>query len=139
MLRYHATIDTTEGSYPNTVSGYVGQVAATTATKTVVVRHMVDLSVAKSGTPSDSALVGDTLRFVITTRNAGPSKADHVVVTDTLPAGMTFLSATRSRKAHCRVHVSSPLFNRWKEKARKRARPNRSVSSSANRRLPAPT
>lgn len=95
VLRYHATIDTTEGPYLNTVSGYVGQVAATTATKTVVVRHMVDLSVMKSGTPTDSALVGDTLRFVITTRNAGPSKADGVVVTDTLPAGMSFLAATR--------------------------------------------
>jgi len=38
--------------------------------------------------------VGDEVVFAVTARNSGPGAATGVVVTDTLPAGLTFVSAT---------------------------------------------
>jgi conserved repeat domain len=38
--------------------------------------------------------VGDTLTYTLTVDNAGPSLADNVVVTDSIPAGITFVSAS---------------------------------------------
>jgi uncharacterized repeat protein (TIGR01451 family) len=38
--------------------------------------------------------VGDDLSFTLTVANAGPSEARRVVLTDTLPTGLTFVSAT---------------------------------------------
>jgi uncharacterized repeat protein (TIGR01451 family) len=51
-----------------------------------------DLAVAKTGPATANA--GDTLLYVITVTNGGPGPAAAVVVTDTLPANATFLSAT---------------------------------------------
>ena len=42
-------------------------------------------------------LVGETVTFTVTVANAGPSPATGVVVTDALPAGLTFVSATPSQ------------------------------------------
>ena len=42
-----------------------------------------------------SALVGDTVRYVLTVQNAGPSAARTVTLTDTMPAQLTLLRATR--------------------------------------------
>ena len=41
--------------------------------------------------------VGDTVTFTITLTNAGPVSAAGVTVTDLLPAGLTFVSATPSQ------------------------------------------
>ena len=41
--------------------------------------------------------VGETVTFTVTVANAGPSPATGVVVTDALPAGLTFVSATPSQ------------------------------------------
>jgi uncharacterized repeat protein (TIGR01451 family) len=51
-----------------------------------------DLSVTK--TASSPAKVGSSLTSTITVHNAGPSDATGVTLTDTLPAGVTFVSAT---------------------------------------------
>jgi uncharacterized repeat protein (TIGR01451 family) len=50
-----------------------------------------DLSITKSDSP-DPVVAGDPLGYTITVNNAGPSDATNVVVTDTLPAGVTFVS-----------------------------------------------
>ena len=56
--------------------------------------EQADLDIVKSG--PDSVNATDTVTYVITTTNNGPSDASAVVVADTLPAGMTFVSANRS-------------------------------------------
>ncbi len=53
----------------------------------------VDLSLAKSDR-FDPAVPGSSLTYTITIANAGPGIANNVVVTDTLPAQVTFASAT---------------------------------------------
>jgi uncharacterized repeat protein (TIGR01451 family) len=42
----------------------------------------------------DPALAGQTLFYTVTVSNAGPQTAQNVVVTDTLPAGVTFVETT---------------------------------------------
>ena len=54
----------------------------------VIVTGEADLSVTKSGTPS-SVIGGTEVTYVLTGRNAGPSTARDVELTDTLPAGFT--------------------------------------------------
>src|SRR5262249_25587066 len=52
-----------------------------------------DVAVSKSVTPT-TALVGDTITMFVSVLNNGPNGASGVVVTDVLPAGMTFVSAS---------------------------------------------
>ncbi|WP_136607679.1 S-layer homology domain-containing protein [Paenibacillus dokdonensis] len=61
----------------------------------MVTPQQADLSVANTvsnATPN----VGDTITFTVTVSNNGPDRATNVVVTDSLPAGLTFVSATPS-------------------------------------------
>jgi uncharacterized repeat protein (TIGR01451 family) len=58
-----------------------------------------DLAVAKAvsnATPN----VGDTVRFTVTVMNIGPGDATNVSVSDALPAGLTFISATPSQGSY---------------------------------------
>lgn len=52
-----------------------------------------DLFVAKAAAP-DSVTVGDDLAYTVTVTNNGPDEAMGVTLTDTLPADVTFVSAT---------------------------------------------
>ncbi len=52
-----------------------------------------DVVTTKSG--PTTAAAGDTITYVITTRNLGPGDAADVVVTDDLPTGIDFVSASR--------------------------------------------
>ncbi len=55
-----------------------------------------DTAVYKSDTP-DPVMVNTTLTYVITATNAGPTLATNVVLTDTLPASVTFNSASTTQ------------------------------------------
>ncbi len=54
-----------------------------------------DLAVAQTAAPNP-VRVGDTLSYAITVNNNGPAAAGNVVLTDTLPAGVTLTAATPS-------------------------------------------
>jgi uncharacterized repeat protein (TIGR01451 family) len=65
--------------------------ANNTSTVTTTVSSSADLSIAKSGPPTVSATGAVTYSLVVV--NVGPSDADNLTVTDTLPAGVAFVSA----------------------------------------------
>jgi uncharacterized repeat protein (TIGR01451 family)/CSLREA domain-containing protein len=55
--------------------------------------EQADLEISKADSP-DPVTVGDNLTYTITVTNRGPDAATNVVVTDTLPSGVTFVSAS---------------------------------------------
>ena len=55
-----------------------------------------DLSLTKTDSP-DPVLAGELLTYTLTAHNAGPQDATGVTLTDTLPGGVTFDSATPSQ------------------------------------------
>jgi uncharacterized repeat protein (TIGR01451 family) len=59
----------------------------------VIAPDSADLSIAKT-TATTNAPAGSTFAYTITVSNAGPNAASNVVVTDTLPAQLTFQSIT---------------------------------------------
>jgi endoglycosylceramidase len=59
-----------------------------------------DLSLTKTDSP-DPIVAGQTLTYKLTARNAGPTAATNVTVTDTLPASVSFQSATSSQGSAC--------------------------------------
>lgn len=63
-----------------------------TASTIVVDSTMADLSIAQTDSP-DPVEVGSLLTYSITINNQGPANATGVVVTDTLPANVDFVSA----------------------------------------------
>lgn len=67
-----------------------------TATEETTIVRQADLSIAKTGDP-DPAVAGDSLTYSLTVSNDGPSDASGVTITDTLPDGATFDSATPSQ------------------------------------------
>ena len=56
-----------------------------------------DVAVSKTG--PTSVVLGDTLTYVVTTRNLGTENATGVVISDTLPAGLQFVRASRGASA----------------------------------------
>jgi uncharacterized repeat protein (TIGR01451 family) len=66
-----------------------------------------DLSVTKSGPASIT--VGDTFSDTIVAHNGGPSPASGVVVTDTLPGGVAFVSATPAACSLSGALLTCPL------------------------------
>ncbi len=58
---------------------------------TVAIVQNADLSIVKSH--AGTGIVGEELTFTLGVTNAGPSEANAVTVTDTLPAGLDFVSA----------------------------------------------
>lgn len=64
-----------------------------TASESTTVLPATDVSVTVTDSP-DPVLVGSNLTYTVVVTNAGPSPATSVTLTDTLPAGVTFVSAT---------------------------------------------
>ncbi len=67
-----------------------GSLPAARVTTTVVAQ--ADVAIAKAGPAT--ALASSAQVYVVTASNSGPSAASNVVVTDTLPAAVTFVSAS---------------------------------------------
>ena len=59
-----------------------------------------DIAITKSDSP-DPALVGEELVYTVTVANNGPSRASGVVLTDALPADVTFGSGEASQGSGC--------------------------------------
>lgn len=67
---------------------------------TFLVLTETDISVEKVDT-TDPVVAGGSLTYIVTVSNNGPSDAQNVVMTDTLPAGVTFVSATPDNASAC--------------------------------------
>ncbi len=65
--------------------------ANNSATATTAVTATANLSITKTDAP-DPVLAGGNITYTLTAGNAGPSAATSTAVTDTLPAGTTFVS-----------------------------------------------
>ncbi len=70
--------------------------ANNSASATTTVDRVADLSLSKTDSP-DPAVAGEQVTYTLTAHNAGPSNATATSVTDTLPAGVTYESATPSQ------------------------------------------
>ncbi|MEO8276651.1 MAG: hypothetical protein ABI639_10540, partial [Thermoanaerobaculia bacterium] len=70
------------------------------ATATTTVAASADLSVTKVDTP-DPVTAGGNITYTITVANAGPSSAATVALSDTLPAGTTFVGLTSAGGWSC--------------------------------------
>ncbi len=82
------------GSFVNVAqagSDALGGGAVVTATAAVTVQPLADVVLAKQATPT--AVAGLGVGYTLTVRNNGPSAAAAVVVTDTLPAGVSAMAA----------------------------------------------
>ena len=66
------------------------------ASGTTVVIFIADLSLAKASNP-DRVTVGQSLTYTLTVTNSGPSDATEVILTDSLPDGVSFESAAASQ------------------------------------------
>ena len=69
----------------------VGTPGAAAAAPTAV--PTADLSLTKTDS-ADPVTVGSNFTYTLTVSNAGPDRATDVVITDTLPSGVTFVSGT---------------------------------------------
>jgi uncharacterized repeat protein (TIGR01451 family) len=67
--------------------------ADNSATESTTVQPVADLALTKTDSP-DPVPVGQNLTYTLTVTNNGPNSATGVTLTDTLPAGVTFVSAT---------------------------------------------
>src|SRR4029079_17164060 len=66
------------------------------ALEATTVNPAADLALTKTGEP-DPVLVGQQLTYTLEVVNTGPQDADNVSLTDSLPSGVTFNSATPSQ------------------------------------------
>ncbi len=101
-----ATTGATGGDCPETgVINNTGTVTTSNdgsdeSSASICVQALVDLSVTKSGSPATQDLGAGNITWTMVVTNNGPSADTNVVVSDPMPAGNTFVSAT-STKGSC--------------------------------------
>src|SRR6185369_4745193 len=87
------------GSYTNTATVASDMfdlfLANNTASLAITVLGVADISVSQSAVPS-TVFVSSNLTFVVTVTNRGPFGSTGVILSNTLPSGVVFLSATSS-------------------------------------------
>ncbi len=76
--------------------------ANNTDSETTEIRAAADLSVTKADS-ADPIHVGETVQYKVDFANAGPSGATSVVVTDTLPAELTYVDGTSDPRCNAGV------------------------------------
>jgi uncharacterized repeat protein (TIGR01451 family) len=81
--------------------------ANNTSAATVTVIPIADLALTKTASPNPAG-VGSNLTYTLTVTNNGPPPASGVTLIDTVPAGVTFVSATPSQGT-CTTAVSCNL------------------------------
>ena len=86
---------TTAGQFVNTTGVLTSSLgnSGTASDTLTIVTPAADLSISKIASPNPTE-AGQTLTYSVTVSNAGPFDATNVVVTDTLPAGTTFISTS---------------------------------------------
>ena len=95
-----AVTDQANGTYYHRVAGLFDTGAAQPVTgpwsnvvDITVDRPIADLSLTKTDSP-DPVLAGADVTYTLTAKNNGPTSATGVTITDTLPASVTFVSAS---------------------------------------------
>src|SRR5262249_40483479 len=83
--------------------------ADNTATSTVAVKPSADLAVTQTASPSP-AIVGTPVTYTLTATNNGPSASTGTTITDTLPAGITFVTVTPD-KGSCTLGLGTFTCN----------------------------
>jgi uncharacterized repeat protein (TIGR01451 family) len=97
------TTGATGGDCPNT--GVVNNTGTVTTSNdgtdqssaSICVQALVDLSITKSGSPATQELGAGNITWTMVVMNNGPSTATGVKVSDPMPAGNTFVSATSTQ------------------------------------------
>jgi uncharacterized repeat protein (TIGR01451 family) len=99
VLTITTTAGTPPGTYTLNVSAISGNLQhSATASLIVAGATSANLSLVDTASPNPG-LVGAALTYRIIVSNSGPSPATNVVLQDTLPAGVTFVSATPTQGA----------------------------------------
>jgi uncharacterized repeat protein (TIGR01451 family) len=102
-----ATTAATAGDCP--ASGVVDNTGSVTTTNdgsdqssaSTCVQAMVDLSITKSGSPATQQLGAGNITWTIVVTNHGPNADTGVKITDPMPGGNTFVSASASPHGTC--------------------------------------
>jgi uncharacterized repeat protein (TIGR01451 family) len=89
-----ATVVSSATADPNTANN--------SGSATVTVDPRADVTVTKNGTPNPVA-AGQNLTYVVAAVNNGPSAAANVTISDELPVGVLFVSATTASPGTCSV------------------------------------
>jgi len=89
--------DTVSVNYPgDPVASNNTASASVSATVVITTNQVSDLAVTEVASPT-SVTVGSNVTYTLTVQNNGPAAATNVVVTDALPAGVSFVSAVANQ------------------------------------------
>jgi uncharacterized repeat protein (TIGR01451 family) len=98
-LTVTTTASTPVGTFPLTITAISGSLQHTvTPSLKVVSNTSADLLLTQTASPNPAA-IGTNLSYRLTVANNGPASATNVNVTDALPSGTTFVSATTTQGA----------------------------------------